>query len=78
MGDNIVSFYAIASLFSGNEKFIKRGENAVKSTHVVECHYDPEVGRIRGRVTASIKSVVYSPEVMLLCSHIELRYFVTR
>ena len=64
MDDCIVSFYSIATLFSGNEKFIKRGKNAVKSNHVLECSYDADVGRISGRVAASMKDVIYSPEVM--------------
>ena len=58
-----LSFFAIASLFSGNENFIKRGENAVRSGHVVEFSFDAEVGRLCGRVEASMKNTTYIVEV---------------
>ena len=59
----VISFYSIAVLFSGQEKLIKRGENAVRSGHVIEFGYDADVGRIYGRVEASMKSSIYSCEV---------------
>jgi len=62
-GFGVVSFYSIAALFSGQEKLIKRGENAVRSGHVVEFGYDADVGRIHGRVEASMKSTTYACEV---------------
>ena len=62
-GVGVISFYSIAALFSGQEKLIKRGENAVRSGHVVELGYDVDVGRIHGRVEASMKSTTYSCEV---------------
>ena len=61
--NNIFFFYSIAKLFSGNEKLIKKGENAVRSGHVLECAYDAEVGRIYGTVEASMKKTTYQPEV---------------
>ena len=60
---SIISFYSIAKLFSGNEKLIKKGENALRSGHVLECAYDAQVGRIYGTVEASMKKTTYQPEV---------------
>ena len=59
----IITFYSIAKLFSGNEKMIQRGENAYKSGHVTEFAYDSDVGRIHGRVEASMRRVQYDAQV---------------
>ena len=63
----LITFYSIAKLFSGNEKMIQRGENAYKSGHVTEFTYDADVGRVYGRVEASMRNVQYDAEVGVVC-----------
>ena len=52
----IISIYCIASYFSGHEKLIQRGENAVKSGHVAAFGYDADTGRLHGKVEASMEN----------------------
>jgi hypothetical protein len=51
----VISISAIVSFFSGEEKSIIRGENAVKSNHVMSFLFDSSIGILKGKLQASMK-----------------------
>ena len=58
-----LSLAAIAAFFSGEEKLIKRGENAYKSNRMDAFDYDGTYGVINASVKASMKNKTYKIKV---------------
>ena len=58
-----VSVSAIAAFFSGEEKLIKKGENALKSGRLSSFAYDASAGSINAVVQASMKDKTYKVRV---------------
>ena len=71
--------YGIASFFSEEPRLIKRGENAVKSGHMVAVQHHWELGTLRAQVQASMKDKSYDvsvssppgPAVQLCCCFLD-------
>jgi hypothetical protein len=59
----VISIGSIVSFFSGEEKLIIRGENAVQSNHVMYFLFDSTTGIMKGKVQASMKDKSYAVEV---------------
>ena len=68
---SFVAISALATFFSGEEKLIKRGRNALESNRLQSFVYDGSMELIKGKVKASMKLKVY--EITL--SYGELRDF---
>ena len=70
-----VSIFTIAALFSGEEKLIKKGENALKSGRLQKFSFDGTAGGLLADVKASMKDKVYKVKVNMhsintvLCIH---------
>ena len=62
---SVVAISALATFFSGEEKLIKRGGNALESNRLLSFVYDGSMGLIKGKVKASMKLKVY--EVTVSC-----------
>ena len=60
-----ISLYGIVSFFSEEPRLIKRGENAVKSGHVVGVEHYWDLGTIKAEVQASMKDKSY--DVLASC-----------
>ena len=59
-----VSVSGIALFFSGEEKLIKKGENALRSNRLQSFKYDGSTGSLYGKVKASMKDKVYDIQVI--------------
>ena len=59
----LVSVWAIAQVFSGEEKLIRRGENARRSQRLEAFKFDSVTGCIAALVWASMKNKKYKVNV---------------
>ena len=60
---SVISIGALLSFFEGEEKLIARGENAMKSNHIVSFLFDDRTGMMTGDVQASMRNKSYKVEV---------------
>jgi len=60
---SVISIGALVKFFEGEEKLIGRGENAVKSNHIVSVMYDDRTGMMTEDVQASMRNKSYKVEV---------------
>ena len=60
---SVVEISALAAFFSGEEKLIKKGENALESNRLQSFMYDGSMGSMKGKVKASMKKKIYEVEV---------------
>ena len=65
---SVVAISAVAAFFSGEEKLIKKGENALESNRLQSFVYDGSMGMMKGKVKASMKPKVYEVEVSCMIS----------
>jgi hypothetical protein len=61
-----VSVWAIASVFSGEERLIQKGENALKSNRLEKFQYDANTGTILATVKASMRDKSYKVKVTFI------------
>ena len=61
-----VTISVIATFFSGEEKLIKKGENAYKSKRLEKFSYDGSTGTITATVHASMKDKSYNVYVCFI------------
>ena len=62
----VVSLSAMLKFFAGEEKLVSRGENAVKSGHVVSFMFDTIAGLMKENLQASMRNKAYDITVRLL------------
>ena len=58
-----ITVHSIAQFFKDDSRLILRGENALKSNHVLAVNYDGDCKRFSGKVHASMKDKAYAVEV---------------
>lgn len=59
----MVSFFAIANFFKEDRQLIERGENSVRSNHIINFDFDGTNKIIIAKVAASMKDKMYDCKV---------------
>ena len=75
---SVVAISTLATFFSGEEKLIKSGENALKSNRLQSFVYDGSMGLIKGKVKASMKLKVYEFTVSCVILRSQVLFLIYR
>ncbi|XP_043196964.1 uncharacterized protein LOC122367691 [Amphibalanus amphitrite] len=59
----MASVFGVCSYFQDDNKLIRRGELALKASHLLTFDYDPDIGSCRAKVQASMKKKAYTVEI---------------